>query len=142
MSNRPADDCRQDIEEAKNRRPGFAGVGSRDLEFEEVETGEALHRGAAGDRVVTGAFARCRAARALGHVLRLRRNIEKFSWSGSCALNTHWLAVRSRWCGCGRGEGSDSSSSSCQIGAIYGFRGPGQTMRTSNPARRRRAPTF
>jgi hypothetical protein len=82
------------------------------------------------------------AAGALSQVLRLRRNIEKFRWSGLSALNTHWPAVRSRWCACGRGEGSDSSSLSCQIGAIYGFRGRGPTMRASHPARRRRARTF
>ena len=39
-SDRPADDGRQDVQEAKKDRPGHGRVGRGDLEFEEVETVE------------------------------------------------------------------------------------------------------
>jgi hypothetical protein len=71
-SNRATNDGREDIEETEDDRPGLASVRSGDLEFEEIETGEALDRGAAGDRVVAGAFARCRPPRALRDIQRNR----------------------------------------------------------------------
>ena len=58
------------LRKAEDDGASFRRVGRRDFQFEEVETGETLDRGPAGDRVVAGALARGRAPRALGNIER------------------------------------------------------------------------
>jgi len=58
----------EDVQEAKDHGAGVSRVGSGQLEFEEVEAGEAFDGGAAGDGVVTGTLSRRGAAGAFGDV--------------------------------------------------------------------------
>ena len=69
-SNRPANDCRQNVEEAEDDRASFCGLRGGNLEFQEIKAGEALHRGSACDGVVAGSLPRGRASRALRYVQR------------------------------------------------------------------------
>ena len=71
-SDRPADDGREDIEKPEDYRASFRRVRSGDLEFEKIEAGEALDRGTAGDRVMTGAFPRGGTPRAFCDIQRNR----------------------------------------------------------------------
>jgi len=67
-SDRPPDHCRKDVEKPEDEGASLRGVWRRDFEFEEIETGEALDRGPASDRVMAGALARSRASRSLRDV--------------------------------------------------------------------------
>ena len=69
-STRTADDRGQDVKEAEDDGASFRGVGRRRLEFEEIEAGEALDRGSAGDSVVAGALTRRGPTRAFRNVQR------------------------------------------------------------------------
>jgi hypothetical protein len=71
-SDRAADYRRQDVKETEDDCASRHGVGSGDLELEEVETGETLHRGSARDRVVAGALTWRGPTRALSYVQRNR----------------------------------------------------------------------
>ena len=66
----PADQGSEDVQEAEDHGPGFGGVRSGNLEFEQIEAGEAFDGGAAGDGVVTSALTRRGAPRAFGDVQR------------------------------------------------------------------------
>ena len=66
----------EDVQEAEDSGTSFDGGGGEELEFEEIEAGQAFDGGTAGDCVVAGSLTRRGTTRALSHVLRLRRNIE------------------------------------------------------------------
>ena len=65
-----ADQGGEDIEESKEGYAGFACLRWVDLQFEEIEAGEALDRGATGDGVVTGTLTWRHSARALRDIER------------------------------------------------------------------------
>jgi len=72
------DEGGEDVQESKENGSGFGGGGGRSLEFEEIETGEALDGGSTCDGVVADAIA-SRAARTF-------RDIERDAQAGTIEL--------------------------------------------------------